>query len=75
MAKRTVSRKSTRSAKSKRGEVVIETTRVEREPVHTVVRTPATLAEAVGDPVAIVPEAEEETKVVRTRTVRRKKAS
>ena len=44
-------------------------------PNKTVVRTPATLAEAMGNPVAIIPdEPPRETKLVR-KTIRRKRAA
>jgi hypothetical protein len=54
-------------------EVVRETVQI-KKPIKTVVRTPATLAEAVGDPLMVIPEKPAKTKVVR-RVVRKTRAA
>ncbi len=71
MAKRVVkNRVSRRAAPAK--QIVVD--RVPG-PNKTVVRVPATLAEAMGDPVAVIPdEPPRESKLVR-KTIRRKRAA
>lgn len=71
MAKRVIKNRLTRSAAPAK-QIVVD--RVPG-PNKTVVRTPATLAEAMGDPVVVLPdEPSRESKLVR-KTIRRKRAA